>query len=41
MRILSNLLTILSGEEMEANTNEMLFASLTVFITLLILSINF
>jgi hypothetical protein len=41
MKYFSNLLTALSGEPMEAQTNEMLFASLTVFITLLILSINF
>lgn len=41
MKYFSNLLSYLSGEEMEANKNEMLFASFAVLITILILSINF
>lgn len=40
MKYLSNLLTLLSGEETEANKTEFLFASLVITITILVLSIN-
>jgi hypothetical protein len=40
MKTLSKILTVLSGEETEAEKSEFLVASFLVFITLLILSIN-
>ena len=40
MKYLSNLLTLLSGEEMEAKAAEFLVASLVITAALIILSIN-
>lgn len=39
MKYFSNLLTALSGEQMEGEASELLFASLTILVTILILSI--
>lgn len=39
MKYFNNLLTALSGEQMEGEASELLFASFTIFITILILSI--
>lgn len=41
MKTLSNLLTLLSGEQMEAKPSEFLFASLVITAALIVLSINF
>jgi hypothetical protein len=39
MKYFNNLLTALSGEQMEGESSELLFSSFVIFITLLILSI--
>jgi hypothetical protein len=40
MKYFSKLLTALSGEQMEGEGSELLFASLVITVTLLVLSIN-
>jgi hypothetical protein len=40
MKYFSKLLTALAGEQMEAESSELLFASLVITITLFVLSIN-
>jgi hypothetical protein len=39
MKLFNQLLTALSGEQMEGEASELLFASLAIFTTILILSI--